>query len=128
MKMPKEGSRRNKIVSHFIESGAMTLEEFISEFGMMGFVSIREFKNEMSALCCALILNRSGYVYSACPSHPYIKKSEPYRGVMVEPRTPGEFMEISAKYMTPTVSPRGQLLREITFIGLGASIVEPSRY
>lgn len=128
MKMPKIGSRRHKIVTHFIDAGEMTINEYISKFGMMGFTNMRDFKNELSALCCSLIINRNGYVYSAFPIQQLIKKQGPYIGVMVKPRTPSEFMEISAKYMTPTVSPRGQPMREITLIGLGASIVEPKRF
>ena len=47
---------------------------------------------------------------------------------LVRPRTPPEFVELQQKYLPPLVSPRGQPLREISFIGLGASIVEPNRF
>lgn len=47
---------------------------------------------------------------------------------LVQPRTPPEFVELQRKYLPPLLSPRGQPLREISFIGLGASIVEPNRF
>jgi len=38
---------------------------------------------------------------------------------VVPPRTAPEFVELQQKYLPPLVSPRGQPMRKIKFIGLG---------
>lgn len=125
MRMPKIGSRRHNMVMHFVESGPMTADEFIEKHTMMGIDTMRKFNNELSELRVSGLLTRSGNVYTA-----NIKVWEPTckDGELVQPRTVKPFTELNAKYFVPTVSPRGQELRKIAFIGLGASIVEPNRF
>ena len=47
---------------------------------------------------------------------------------VVPPRTAPEFVELQQKYLPPLVSPRGQPMRKIKFIGLGESNAEPNRF
>ena len=125
MRMPKVGSRRHTMVMHFVKSGPMTCEEFIEKHTMMGISSMRKFRNELSELRISGLLTRLNDVFTANITvwEPTCKDGE-----IVQPRTAKPFTELNAKYLVPTVSPRGQELRKITFIGLGASIAEPNRY
>ena len=125
MKIPRKGTRRHQILMNFVEAGQMNATEFEQKYGLLGLGSRASLCGELSGLRLAGLLLRSGdsYISNVDIELPYLEKPN-----VVEPRTVKPFEEINSKYLLPKVSPRGQEIREISFIGLGASIATPNYY
>ena len=125
MQIPKEGTRRHQIFMNFVEHGSMNVDEFIEKFGLLGIKTKGRLNSEFHDLRNMGVLLKHGDGYSAnADIYTFVQKNKP----VVKSRTPKPFTQISSKYLLPTVSPRGQSLREMNFINLGASIVEPNRF
>jgi len=125
MQIPKEGSGRHQIFMNFVESGSMDVDEFEEKYGLLGVNKKSRLNSEFADLRKMGVLLKIGKYYQAnADIHQFVTKIDP----MVEPRTPKKFVELNSKYFLPKVSPRGQEIRSIHFINLGASIVEPNRF
>ena len=107
---------------NFVKSGSMTMNQFIDEYTLMGLPDESSLKGEFAYLRMTgvLVLTRNRYRANVDLSEfPEVEQD------VVPSRTPKEFTELAGKYMLPKVSPRGQKIREISFIGLGATLAAP---
>jgi len=118
MQFPKEDSRRHKMLVEFIKHGGMSIDEFIDRFGMFGLKQrhkiTSEFKMLMEMGCLRCVKDK--YIPTAGAFDMDFKDKS-----ITESKTPRNFVELSKKYQLPTVSPRGQEFREISFLVSGQS-------
>jgi len=117
---------RRKIASHsIVVRPKENVDEFIEKYGLLGVKTKGRLNSEFSDLRKMGVLLKTADGYQAnVDVNEFVAKSDP----LVQPRTPREFKEISSKHLLPKISPRGQELRSMQFINLGASIVEPNRF
>ena len=123
MDLPKTGSRRYQICVAFANSGMMTLHSLVEEHGLFGFRDKKRLSSEMNYLCTTGCIKKLTDAYIPTYELRLAVQSFDKPG-LVKSREPVPFKELSDKFMLPKVSPRGEPLRDISYIGLGASIAE----
>lgn len=124
MDLPKKDSRRYQICVAFANSGTMTVDSLIHEYGLFGFKDRSRVASEMHHLCTTGCLKKLREAFM--PTYELRLAVQSFdKPALVKPREAVPFQELSEKFMLPKVSPRGTPIREISFIGLGASIAEP---
>jgi len=123
MDLPKKDSRRYQICVAFANSGMMTLHSLVEEHGLFGFRDKQRLSSEMNHLCTTGCIKKLTDAYMPTYELRLAVQSFDKPG-LVKSREPVPFKELSDKFMLPKVSPRGELLRDISYIGLGASIAE----
>ena len=123
MDLPKKDSRRYQICVAFANSGTMTLHSLVEEHGLFGFRDKQRLSSEMNHLCTTGCIKKLREAYMPTYELRLAVQSFDKPG-LVKPREAVPFRELSDKFMLPKVSPRGEPLRDISYIGLGASIAE----
>lgn len=124
MDLPKKDSRRYQICVAFANSGVMTIDSLIEEHGLFGFKDKSSIAPHLYLLCNTGCLKKLKEAFMPTYELRLAVQSFDKTG-LVKPREAVPFQELSEKFMLPKVSPRGTPIREISFIGLGASIAEP---
>lgn len=118
--IPKEGTKRYQICINFIRSGHMTLGSYIEEYGLMGFGKAHGLRAEIEHLvkekCLRVVVDK--YM----PTVGLMTSVKIDGSIYVEPRTAKPFRPMDTKHYLPRVSPRGQEIREITYIGMGRNV------
>ena len=123
MDLPKTGSRRYQICVAFANSGTMTLHSLIEEHGLFGFRDNKRLSSELNYLCTTGCIKKLREAYM--PTYELRLAVQSFdKPALVKPREAVPFQELSEKFMLPKVSPRGEPLRDISYIGLGASIAD----
>lgn len=120
IEIPKEGTKRYQICINFIRSGQMSLGSYIEEYGLMGFgkaYGLRaEFDHLIKNKCLRLVADK--YM----PTAGLITSVKMDGSDYVEPRTAKPFRPMDSKHYLPKISPRGQELRQISYIGMGKNV------
>jgi hypothetical protein len=107
----------------FANSGIMTVHSVVEEYGLFGFKDKKRVSSELNYLCTTGCLKKLKDAFM--PTYELRLAVQSFdKPAMVQPREATPFRELSNKFMLPKVSPRGEPLREISYIGLGASIAE----
>jgi hypothetical protein len=118
--IPKEGTKRYQICLNFIRSQHMTLGSYIEEYGLMGFGKAHGLRSEIDHLVKEKCLRVIGDKYM--PTVGLMTSVKIDGSTYVEPRTAKPFRPMDTKHYLPRVSPRGQEIREITYIGMGRNV------
>lgn len=118
--IPKEGTKRYKICINFIRSGHMTIGSYIEEYGLMGFGKAYGLRAEFDYLVKNKCLRVVADKYM--PTVGLMTSVKIDGSIYVEPRTAKPFRPMDTKHYLPKVSPRGQELRQITYIGMGRNV------
>lgn len=118
--IPKEGTKRYQICINFIRSGHMTIGSYIEEYGLMGFGKAYGLRAEFDYLVKNKCLRVVADKYM--PTVGLMTSVKIDGSIYVEPRTAKLFRPMDTKHYLPKVSPRGQELRQITYIGMGRNV------
>jgi len=120
IELPKKGTKRYQMCVNFIRSGYMTLGSYIEEYGLMGFSKPYGLRAEFDELIKKQCLRYFNERYSPTVALLSTLKMDDY--VYVEPRIPPPFKPMESKHYLPKVSPRGDEIRQISYIGMGKHV------
>lgn len=123
MELPKKTSRRYQLCVAFVKSGTMTVDSLIEEYGLFSFKDRSRVASELYYLCTVGCLKKLKEAFMPTYDLKQAIQSFDNHG-LVKPREAVPFQELSEKFMLPKISPRGTPIREVSYIGLGASIAE----
>ena len=118
--LPKENTRIYKICTNFLKSGLITMEDYIEKYGLTGNVNEHRLMSEVNDLISGGCLRNVGNKYMPTM---LLANSIKMEGVeYVQPKTAKPFRPMDSQHHLPKLSPRGQEIRNVSFIRMGSNV------